>query len=60
MTLVHKLKDKIMPGGRQQHTLGSGTQAMPADMLGDNDLVRQGPPNTSSGKNTLIKRRIRQ
>ena len=59
MTLVYKLKNNIMPGGRQEHTLGSGTQEMPADMLGDNDLVRQGLPNTSSGKNTLIKKRIR-
>ena len=59
MPLVQKLKNKITPGGRQEHTLGSGTQAMPADMLGDNDSVRQGPPDTSSGKNTLIKKRIR-
>ena len=59
MTLVHKLKEKIMPGGRQQRTLGSRTQAMPADILGDNDLVGQGLSNLSDGKNTLIKKRIR-
>ena len=55
MTLVQNLKARLKTGGRQQHTLGSGTQEIPADMPGDNTLVGQGPPKTSLGKNTLFK-----
>lgn len=55
-TLVRKLMPKNMPGGREQHALGSGTQENPAATLGDNELVGQGLSDLSDGKKTLSKK----
>ena len=52
MTLVQEFKERIRPG---PHPKGSGTQDKPEDKLGGNDLVGQGLPKPSLGKNTFFK-----